>query len=59
MKTPHPLKESEADQRYVCNADRGETITVPYGKRGKPHVGLWKCRNLTEARREGLECGQV
>ena len=55
MKTPHPWKECKAEKRNVWNADRGETIRVPYGKRGKPQVGLWKCRNLTEAGREGLE----
>ena len=59
MKTPHPWKECKAEQRNVWNADRGATIRVPDGKRGKPQVGLWKCRNLTEAGREGVECGQV
>ena len=39
----------------MWNADRDETFRVPYGKRGKPQVGLWKCRNLTEAGREVLE----
>ena len=59
MRIPHPWKECTAEQRNVWNADRGEAISAPSGKRGKVQVGLWKCMNPTEPGRDGLECGKV
>ena len=59
MRIPHPWKECTAEQKKVWNADRGETIIAPRGKRGKEQVGLWTCMNLTEPGRDGLECGKV
>ena len=59
MRIPHPWKECTAEQRNVWNADRGETISAPSGKRGKEQVGLWTGMNPTEPGRDGLECGKV